>query len=280
MSVSVAVGRRRPGVAAHVVRPCGMKNDYQVAFADLGWEKGKETLALIQRGLDPNVVNDLGEPLILAAARSGCWAVFEALIRTGANPDAATPAGHRAYHYAVAGSVRGNYKYWALWRSRASRKIVQWYWERGLVSAPDRAMYSIAMNRIGALRRMLVEEIDVNGRFADPSRVLLPFGMIDTARVVGIDLASKMGLTEIERRLQGLRASDDRGQHSATAAGPAADPTLLMWTHALGRTDFSALLLSHGADLSLRDGLGYTCHDYATLNQKPLVQGDSRCLSA
>jgi hypothetical protein len=246
-----------------------MKNDYQVAFADLGWEKGKETLVLIQQGLNPNVVNDLGEPLILAAARSGCWAVFEALVRAGANPDAATPAGHRAYHYAVAGSVRENYKYWALWRSRATRKIVQWYSERGLVSAPDRVMYSIAMNRIGALRRIVPEGIDVDGRFPDPSRVLLPYGTIDAARVVGMDLAAKMGFTEIEAHLQTLRADDDNPQRAITADHPKADPTFLMWTHALGRTDFSALLMSHGADPSLRDSLGYTCHDYAAMNHKP-----------
>jgi Ankyrin repeat len=257
-----------------------MNSESQAAFSDLGWGNGKQTLVLIQRGLNPDLVNDLGEPLILAAARSGCWAVFEALIRAGANPNAATPQGHGAYHYAVAGSVRGNYKYWALRCSRASRKIVEWYSQRGLLRTPDQVMYCIAMNRIGALRRMLAEGTDVNSRFADPSRVLLPFGMIDTARIVGLDLASKMGLTEIEQRLQGLRASDDKDQQAATAAGPEADPTILMWTHALGRTEFSALLLSHGADLSLRDGLGYTCHDYATLNKKPLVQGDSRCLSA
>ncbi len=257
-----------------------MKSEPQAAFADLGWGNGKQTLVLIQRGLNPNVVNDLGEPLLLAAARSGCWPVFEALVRAGANPDAATPKGYTAYHYAVAGSVRGNYKYWALRCSRASRKIVQWYSQRGFVLAPDRAMYSIALNRIAALRRFLAEGLDVNSRFADPSRVLLPFGMIDIARVVGIDLANKLGLTDIERRLQGLRASDDERQQAVAAGGPEVDPSLLMWTHALGRTDFSALLLSHGADLSLRDGLGYTCHDYATLNKKPLVQGDTRSLSA
>lgn len=48
-----------------------------------------------------------------------------------------------------------------------------------------------------------------------------------------------------------------------------------MWTSVLGRTEFSALLLSHGADLSLRDELGYTCRAYAALNKKPLADADS-----
>ena len=256
-----------------------MKSDSQKAFSDLGWGNGKQTLILIKQGLNPNVVNDLGEPLILAAARSGCWPVFEALVYAGANPDASSPKGHTAYHYAVAGSVRANWKYWALRCSRASRKIVQWYSERGLVHAADRVMHSIAMNRIGVLRRILAERIDVDSRFPDPSRVLLPFGTLNTGRVVGRDLASKMGLTDVEQHLDGLLSYEEQSLDRLVTVRERADPTLLMWTHAIGRTDFSALLLSHGADLSLRDDLGYTCHDYAALNKKPLVQCDSQCKS-
>jgi hypothetical protein len=246
-----------------------MNKEVEIAFADLGWGGGERTLALIKGGLDAHVTNDLGEPLILAAARSASWCVFDTLLKAGADPEAPTPEGYTAYHYAIAGCVRPNWRYWPQRCIRDSRKIARVLNDRGVREVADRAMFAIAMNRITQFRDALDAGLDVDGCFPDPSRVLLPIGTEETARIMARDMARRQGLGDLAVHLDERLSRDARietvrpRRHRARTS-----PTLLMWTHALGRTPFSKLLLSRTADESLRDELGYTCYDYAKLNHK------------
>jgi hypothetical protein len=246
-----------------------MNTELADAFSDLGWNRGKNTLLSLKNGLDPNLVNDLGEPLVLAAARSGCWDVFEVLLSGGADPMAQSPQGHTAYHYAIAGVVRPNWRYWSQQCIRDSRKIAQTYFKNGLLDARDQAIYAMAFDRVKDFERLLKEGLDANSRFPDPSRVLFPPNTLEQAKVIARDAAKAMKMRGLKERLEKVLVHETKIQTaSRKKSKPAPDPTLLMWSNAIGRTSYSAILLAAGADTSLKDELGYTCHSYAVLNHR------------
>jgi hypothetical protein len=83
------------------------------------------------------------------------------------------------------------------------------------------------------------------------------------------DAAKAMKMKGLAGRHERLRIKESKiklasGKKSKTAP----DPTLLMWTHAIGRTSYSEMFLTAGADTSLQDELGYTCQSYAELNHR------------
>lgn len=210
----------------------------------------RTALEIVQAGIDPNLRDEYGTPLLVCATQAGSWEVFSALIDAGADPLARGADGINVFHHAIAGIVRRNWKYWSQRQIGNCKRITAYYLDKGLVGNSAQALLALAANKIALFRALLGNGLDPDTRVDDPSRVLLQSD------------AKKL-----------LKAAVKDRNRAASGEGFPAPPTLLMWAAGLGRDPFVKLLISAGADQRARDDLGYTCKDYAEIFRRSNIAG-------